>query len=136
MGTLGLLEMLAQRGGGGGGGGLVGVVILLIELAIAILVIAGFWKVFEKAGQPGWAAIVPIYNLYILCKVAGRPGWWIILMLIPFVNLIILAIVSVDVAKSFGKDIGFGIGLWLLGMIFYPILGFGDAQYQGPAAAR
>jgi hypothetical protein len=135
MGTLGLLELLAQRGGGGGGGGLAGVVILLIELAIAILVIAGFWKVFEKAGHPGWAAIVPIYNLYILCKVAGRPGWWIILMFIPFVNFIIFAIVSIDVAKSFGKGVGFGVGLWLLGMIFYPILGFGDAQYQGPAAA-
>jgi hypothetical protein len=110
-------------------------IVLVIQLAIAILIIAGFWKVFTKAGQPGWAAIVPIYNMYILCKVAGRPGWWLLLLFIPFVNFIVLAVLSVDVAKSFGKGIGFGIGLWLLGMIFYPILGFGSAEYHGPAAA-
>ncbi len=108
--------------------------VILIYLAIVVLIIAGFWKVFTKAGHPGWAAIIPIYNTYILCKIAGRPGWWIILLFIPLVNIIIIAILSIDVAKSFGKGVGFGIGLWLLGMIFYPILGFGSAQYQGPAA--
>ncbi len=110
-----------------------GTIFLVIYLAIIVLIIAGFWKVFTKAGQPGWAAIVPIFNVYILCKVAGRPGWWLLLFFIPIVNLIITAIVSIDVAKAFGKGVGFGIGLWLLGMIFYPILGFGSAQYQGPA---
>lgn len=107
---------------------------LIVYLALIVLIIASFWKVFTKAGQPGWLSIIPIVNIYILCKIAGRPGWWLILLLIPIVNLVITAIVSIDVAKSFGKGTGFGIGLWLLGIIFYPILGFGSAQYQGPAA--
>jgi len=100
---------------------------------VIILMIAAIWKVFSKAGQPGWAAIIPIVNLYFLCKVAGRPGWWLILMLIPFVNLIIFIILDIDIAKKFGKGAGFGIGLLLLPFIFFPILGFGSAQYQGGA---
>jgi len=103
-------------------------------LAFAILMIAACWKIFTKAGQPGWAAIIPIYNWYILCKIVGRPGWWVILLFIPFVNFIIGIILCIDLAKSFGKGVGFGIGLILLGIIFFPILGFGSAQYQGPAA--
>ena len=108
--------------------------ILLCELAIVVLIIAGFWKVFTKAGQPGWAAIVPIYNLYILLKIAGKPGWWILLFFIPLVNLIIAILVAIEVAKAFGKGTGFGLGLAFLGFIFYPILGFGDATYRGAPA--
>src|SRR5213080_3416643 len=107
---------------------------MIVGLLIALLLIVAMWKVFTKAGQPGWASIIPIYNLYIWCKIVGRPGWWIILMLIPFVNFIIGIILCIDLAKSFGKGVGFGIGLILLGIIFFPILGFGSAQYQGPAA--
>src|SRR5262249_298436 len=103
-------------------------------LAFLILAIPAWWNLFAKAGQPGWAAIVPIYNWYILCKIVGRPGWWVILLLIPFINFIIGIILCIDLAKSFGKGVGFGIGLILLGVIFFPILGFGSAQYQGPAA--
>jgi uncharacterized membrane protein YhaH (DUF805 family) len=103
-------------------------------LAVTILMIAACWKIFAKAGQPGWAAIIPIYNWYILCKIVGRPGWWVILFFIPFINFIIGIIVCIDLAKSFGKGVGFAIGLILLGVIFFPILGFGSAQYQGPAA--
>lgn len=131
--ALELMTTLAQ-GGGGNGGAAGGGVALIVQLAIIIVIIVALWKVFEKAGQPGWAAIIPIYNLYIICKITGRPVWWLILLLIPFVNFIVLAVLSIDVAKSFGKGIGFGIGLWLLGFIFYPILGFGPAQYQGPKA--
>ena len=105
-----------------------------IGLLIGIILIIAMWKVFTKAGQPGWAAIIPIYNIYILCKVAGRPGWWVILMLIPFVNFIIAIILCIDIAKNFGKGAGFGIGLAFLGFIFFPILGFGSATYQGNAA--
>jgi hypothetical protein len=96
--------------------------------------IAACWKIFTKAGQPGWAAIIPIYNLYIWCKIVGRPWWWILLMLIPFVNFVITIILCIDLAKSFGKGVGFGLGLVFLGIIFFPILGFGSAQYQGPSA--
>jgi hypothetical protein len=109
---------------------------MIIGLLIALLLIVAMWKVFTKAGQPGWASIIPIYNLYIWCKIVGRPGWWIILMLIPFVNIIIGIILCIDMAKSFGKGAGFGIGLALLGIIFVPILGLGSAQYQGPAAGQ
>ena len=108
----------------------------IVGLLIALLLIVAIWKVFTKAGQPGWASIIPIYNLYIWCKVVGRPGWWIILLLIPLVNIIVAIILNIDTAKSFGKGAGFGIGLALLGVIFWPILGFGSAQYQGPAATR
>jgi hypothetical protein len=107
---------------------------MIFGLLIALLLIVAMWKVFTKAGQPGWASIIPIYNLYIWCKIVGRPWWWILLMLIPFVNFIICIILCIDLAKSFGKGVGFGIGLALLGIIFFPILGFGSAQYQGPSA--
>jgi hypothetical protein len=110
-------------------------IVWVCYFVVIILLIAAMWKVFSKAGQPGWAAIIPIFNMYVLCKVAGRPGWWVILMLIPFVNFIILIIVSIDIARNFGKGVGFGIGLFLLPFIFYPILGFGGAQYQGGGAS-
>jgi len=103
-------------------------------LAFTVLMIAACWKIFTKAGQPGWASIIPIYNWYILCKIVGRPGWWVILLLIPFVNFIVGIVLCIDLAKSFGKGVGFGIGLVLLSVIFFPILGFGSAQYQGPTA--
>src|SRR5690242_7108283 len=95
--------------------------------AYAILIIAAWWKIFSKAGQPGWAAIIPIYNLYVWCKIVGRPWWWILRTLIPLVNFIILIILFIDLAKSFGKGVGFAIGLILLSIIFFPILGFGSA---------
>jgi len=106
---------------------------MLVYLAIVIILIASFWKVFSKAGQPGWASIIPIYNIIVMLQIVGRPWWWILLLLIPIVNLVIFIIISIDMAKSFGKGAGFGIGLFLLGIIFYPILGFGNATYQGPS---
>jgi uncharacterized membrane protein YhaH (DUF805 family) len=111
-----------------------GPIFWICEVAFIVLMIAAVWKVFSKAGQPGWAAIIPIFNFYVMCKVAGRPGWWLLLFLIPFVNLVIAIIVTVDIAKRFGKGVGFAIGMILLPFIFWPILGFGSAQYQGAAA--
>jgi len=116
----------------GGAAGAIGMVGTLFFLVIALAILASIWRVFTKAGQPGWACIIPIYNLVILLKIAGRPIWWIILLLIPFVNFIILILVAIDLAKNFGKGVGFGLGLAFLPIIFYPILGFGDAQYVGP----
>lgn len=104
----------------------------VIALAFWVLMIVAMWKIFTKAGQPGWASIIPFYNVYILLKIAGKPGWWLILFLIPFVNFIMFIIVSLSIAKAFGKGAGFGVGLFLLSFVFYPILAFSDATYQGP----
>lgn len=108
--------------------------LIVVYLVVIAIIVAGMWKTFTKAGKPGWAAIVPIYNIVVLLEIAGRPVWWIVLFLIPCVNLIMSIIVMIDVAAKFGKGPGFGIGLALLGFIFFPILGFGDAQYQGGGA--
>lgn len=108
---------------------MVAVMFLLIELALIVLVIAGMWKVFTKAGQPGWASIIPILNAYFFFKIAGKPGWWLLLMLIPIVNIIIYVIATLELARNFGKGTGFAVGLLLLPAIFYPILGFGSATY-------
>ena len=104
-------------------------IISLLQFAVFIIMIAGSWKVFDKAGQPGWAILIPIYNLYVTLKVAGRPGWWLILFIIPLVNLIFI-IIPFDIAGKFGKGIGYGFGLLFLPFIFYPILGFGNARYR------
>ena len=109
----------------------IGFIGIIFYLGFIILFIASFWKVFEKAGQPGWAAIVPIYNIYVMLQIGGKPGWWLLLMLIPFVNLVVGIILYIDIAKRFGKSDGFGIGLMFLGFIFWPMLAFGDAVYQG-----
>lgn len=108
----------------------------LVYVAIILATFAGSWKAYEKADQPGWAAIVPIYNFIVMCKIAGRPAWWIALLLVPLVNVYIGIRLLVDFAKSYGKGVGFGLGLMFLPMIFYPMLGFQDeTEYVGPAAA-
>jgi len=110
--------------------------VIIFFLALAVLQIAGMWKVFTKAGQPGWAAIIPILNIYIMTKIGGKPGWWVLLCLIPFLNIIFLIWIYNMISKSFGKDEGFTVGLVLLGLVFWPILGFGPAIYQGPYGDR
>ena len=104
----------------------------LIWLGVIVFFIAAMWKVFEKAGQPGWAAIIPIYNIYIMSKIGGKPGYWTVLCLIPILNLIFLIWLYNMVSKSFGKDEGFTAGLVILGFIFWPLLGFGGSAYLGP----
>lgn len=113
----------------------IGIVWTIIWLAIAVVVIIGVWKVFEKAGKPGWAAIIPIYNYIVLLEIIGKPVWWVILLFIPIANIIVLFIISFKLAEAFGKSAGFGIGLVFLSFIFYPMLGFGSAEYQGPPDA-
>ena len=110
-------------------GGPMGTIVMLVWLAICLTVIAGIWRVFTKAGEPGWGVLIPIYNFYLLCRIAQRPGWWLILMFVPVVNLIVGIVLSIDIARHFGKGAGFGVGLAFLGIIFYPILGFGSAEY-------
>ncbi|WP_020658454.1 DUF5684 domain-containing protein [Amycolatopsis benzoatilytica] len=107
-----------------------------LGLVFTVLVIVAMWKVFAKAGRPGWAAIIPIYNVYTLLKVAGRSGWWLLLLLIPIVNLVVAIIVSLDIARAFGKSGAFGFfGLFLFSVIGYLILGFGGARYTAPPSA-
>ena len=100
------------------------------SVALTILAIAGMWKVFVKAKQPGWAAIIPIYNVIVLLKIVNRPLWWFFLFLVPFVNFIMWLVVNYDLAKSFGKDVGMMLLLTFLPFIGYPMLGFGDAKYK------
>jgi hypothetical protein len=109
--------------------------LILFALLLVIIPYAGMWKVYEKAGQPGWAAIIPIYNIYVLIKIVGKPSIWLLWCLLPCVNIVFIIWLYNLVSKSFGKDEGFTVGLILLGIIFWPILGFGSATYVGPSAA-
>lgn len=107
--------------------GLGSVTWVIIGLCIAVIV--GTWMVFTKAGKPGWASIIPIYNIFVLVDIAGKPWWWVVLLLIPIVNIIALIIVSIALAERFGKGPLYGLGIAIFGFIFLPLLGFGDAQY-------
>jgi len=116
--------------GGDGGGGVVGLVVLIVYLALIVLMIVAWWKVFAKAGQPGWAVLIPVYNAYVMLVVAGKPGWWLILFCIPVVQIVFIILAIVGLAKNFGKEVGFILGLIFLPIIFLPILGFGSAKYS------
>jgi Family of unknown function (DUF5684) len=109
--------------------------ISMVALAVVILYVAALWRVFAKAGEPGWACLVPIYNVLVLLRIIGKPAWWILLMIVPLVNIVIAIIEHVELAKAFGKGGGFAAGLIFLPFIFYPILAWGDAQYQRGAAS-
>ena len=106
----------------------------IVWCAVVVFYLAAMWKVFTKAGQPGWAAIIPIYNLVVLAQIAGKPVWWVLLMLIPIVNIVVAIMIWHSVSTNFGKGVGFTLGLVFLGFIFIPILAWGDAQYLGPNA--
>ena len=104
-------------------------------LLIFIIIVAGLWKIFEKAGKPGWAAIIPIYNLVVLLEIVNKPIWWIILLLIPFVNLVIAIILYHQLSLSFGQGVGMTILMILLPFVAFPMLGFGSATYTRPAGS-
>jgi hypothetical protein len=107
---------------------------LLFCLVMAVFSIVCMWKVYTKAGQEGWASIIPIYNLYIFIKIVGKPWWWLLLLFIPGVNIIIAIWMTNLLSKSFGKGVGFTLGLLFLGIIFYAILAFDRTiTYKGPA---
>jgi hypothetical protein len=109
------------------------VIMIFFMLAVSILIIIAKWRIYEKAGQPGWASIIPVYNFYVLLKIVGKPDWWLIWMFIPLANVVVAIWTTNLLSKSFGKNVGFTLGLIFLNIIFYPILGFGNAEYQGPA---
>ena len=107
-----------------------------LYLVVWVLIIISFWKIFEKAGKPGWASIIPIYNILVLLEIIGKPWWWLLLLLIPGVNIIFGIWMFNLLSISFGKTEGFTVGLVLLPFIFLPILGFGEDMYKGPAGIK
>ena len=104
----------------------------IIYLGFIALSFISIWKIFVKAEKPGWAALIPIYNIIIELEIIGRPWWFILLMFVPLANFVVSVIITFDFARVFGKGIGFGFGLFFLPIIFYPILAFSNAKYIGP----
>ena len=120
MNQLNANELIATLGG-----------LLYVFLIIGIFLIVCQWKIYTKAGKPGWASIIPIYNIVVLLEIVKKPIWWLVLLMIPLVNVVIAILIMIELAKVFGKDGGFTVGLILLPYVFYPILAFGDAKYIG-----
>ena len=106
MNVLALLIPALQGGGDDGGIGIVGG---LVQLVVIVYMIACLWMIFQKAGEEGWKAIIPIWNTIVLLKISGRPWWWLLLLLVPLLNIVILVIVYLDLGKSFGKGPVFSI---------------------------
>lgn len=104
--------------------------IAVIYLAVVILTIVGTWRIFEKAGQPGWGCLIPIYNLYLYTVVAQKPGWWTVMFFIPVVNIVFLIMTLHAISTKFGKGAGYTVGMIFLWFVFIPMLGLGDAQYN------
>ena len=102
---------------------------MLVLIPLVVFMIIAQWKIYEKAGKPGWASIVPVYNAIVLLEIVKKPIWWIALLFIPFANFVILIIIYIELAKVFRKDIGFALGLVFLSPIFIMILGFSSAKY-------
>ncbi len=109
----------------------VSVVTWIISLVVAIFAIVCLWKVFSKAGEPGWAAIIPLYNAYVLYKIAFGNGWLFLLSLVPLVNVVVCVILYFKLSSAFGHGVGFGFGLLFFNPIFMAILAFGSSDYVG-----
>jgi hypothetical protein len=104
----------------------------VIVLVIAVVCLVGMWKMFVKAGKPGWGAIIPFYNTYCLFEMSFGTGWLFLLLFVPCVNAVIMIVMWIKLAQAFGKGAAFGVGILFLPFIFLPMLGFGDAQFIGP----
>jgi Family of unknown function (DUF5684) len=121
------MDVVAASSGAG-----LAAILVIVYLAVIVFYIATMWRIFSKANKPGWAVIVPIYNYVVADEITGRPGWWILLWLVGIGSIIF----PFDLARSFGKSSGYGVGLLLLAPIFFPMLAFSDAQYVGPGGVR
>ena len=105
------------------------VLFFIIWFAIIAVYVAAQWKLFTKAGEPGWAAIIPVYNMIVLMKIAGKPDWWIVLLFVPFANIVATIVMYIGLARNFGRSDGFAAGLIFIPYIFMLILGFGSSRY-------
>ena len=110
---------------------------LIVWIAIMVFMIISWWIVFKKAGQPGWAILIPIYNFLVILRVASKPWWWVfalLLAIIPFAGPILLLVAMIfifhGISKNFGQGAGFTVGLVLLSIVFVPILAFGDYKWK------
>ncbi len=104
--------------------------IMSLYLGIIGLVLVSHWKIFVKAGKPGWASIVPIYSIVVLVEIVKKPSIWVLYLILPIVNIIFMIKLSLELARVFGKDDAFGLGLFFLPFIFMPMLAFGEALYM------
>ncbi len=107
----------------------IGLYVVAVQLLLVLAQLAGMWKVFEKAGRAGWTALIPIYNLYVMLRIGENSPLWLLALLVPIANLYALYRIHAGVARAFGKGIGFGLGLAFLGVLFFPLVGFGDYRY-------
>lgn len=121
------LMLIAMQCGNGAGGSFA----FLIALVISVFIIVAMWRVFTKAGQPGWGCLIPFYNVYLMLKIAGKPGWWLVFFFIPVINLVVQIVMTIDIARNFGRSGWFAAGLIFLPIIFFPILAFGESVYIG-----
>lgn len=113
----------------------IGVGVMLFYFALIALMLVSYWKIFTKAGKEGWKSIIPVYNFVVILEIVAKPIWWVVLMFVPFVNVIIYIMVVNELSKVFNKGVGTTIGLLLLPVVFFPMLAFGDAKYTKPAIA-
>lgn len=100
------------------------VILMIISLLLSILLIVSMWKIYKKAGKPGWAAIVPVYNIIVLLEIAELPLWYIALFLVPFANIYAMFKIYIELAHKFGKSTGFGVASVFFSAICFPILAF------------
>ena len=109
---------------------------LLFYVVFLVLMVVAYWRIFTKAGEAGWKSIIPIWNVIVLLKIIGRPWWWLLLMFIPFVNIVVAIVVALDLGKAFGKDTVWSVFLLIIfSVVGYLLLGYGDAKYVGPAGS-
>ena len=119
--------LIATQCGNGYSGGFA----FLIALVVGVFMVAAMWRVFTKAGQPGWGVLIPFYNVVLMLRIAGKPGWWLIFFFIPVINLVVQIVMTIDIARNFGRSGWFAAGLIFLPIIFFPILAFGESVYIG-----
>ncbi len=110
---------------------------LIVWLAIMVFMIVSWWIVFKKAGQPGWAILIPIFNFLVILRVAGKPWWWVFSILLaiipiagPILFLVVWVLISNGISKNFGRGTGFTVGLVLLSVVFVPILAFSEDKWS------